>query len=43
MSEDNVPKVMRMCIEEVEVRGLNIDKIYLVSRLRPALGFLLSF
>ncbi|KAH8989365.1 hypothetical protein EDB86DRAFT_3245232, partial [Lactarius hatsudake] len=26
--EDNVPKVMRMCIEEVEKRGLNIRNIY---------------
>ncbi|KAN0140320.1 hypothetical protein V8E53_002216 [Lactarius tabidus] len=27
-NEDNVPKVMRMCINEVEKRGLNIDYIY---------------
>ncbi|KAI9430906.1 Rho GTPase activation protein [Lactarius indigo] len=27
-NQDNVPKVMRMCIEEVEKRGLNISKIY---------------
>ncbi|KAI9439451.1 Rho GTPase activation protein, partial [Lactarius psammicola] len=26
--QDNVPKVMRMCIEEVEKRGLNTNKIY---------------
>jgi hypothetical protein len=30
-SEDHVPKVMRMCIEEVEKRGLNTHKIYSVS------------
>jgi hypothetical protein len=29
--EDNVPKVLRSCIEEVEKRGLNVDKIYSVS------------
>ncbi len=29
--EDNVPKVMRMCIDEVEKRGLNAIKIYSVS------------
>ncbi|KAN0140313.1 hypothetical protein V8E53_002209 [Lactarius tabidus] len=29
MNEDKVPKVMRMCIDEVEKRGLDIDKIYL--------------
>jgi hypothetical protein len=28
INEDKVPKVMRMCIDEVEKRGLNIDKIY---------------
>ncbi|KAH8977984.1 Rho GTPase activation protein [Lactarius akahatsu] len=27
-NEDNVPKVMRMCIEEVEKKGLNTHKIY---------------
>ena len=31
MNGDNVPKVMRMCISEVEKRGLNIDHIYSVS------------
>ncbi|KAI9431838.1 Rho GTPase activation protein [Lactarius psammicola] len=31
-NEDNVPKVMRMCIEEVEKRGLNINGIYSVGR-----------
>jgi hypothetical protein len=31
INEDKVPKVMRMCIDEVEKRGLNIDKIYSVS------------
>ena len=30
-SEDNVPKVMRMCIDEVEKRGLNTKNIYSVS------------
>jgi hypothetical protein len=30
-NQDNVPKVMRMCIEEVEKRGLNTNKIYSVS------------
>ena len=27
-NEDNVPKVMRMCIEEVEKRGLSTHNIY---------------
>jgi len=27
-NQDNVPKVMTMCIEEVEKRGLNTKKIY---------------
>ena len=27
-NEEKVPKVMRMCIEEVEKRGLNTHKIY---------------
>jgi hypothetical protein len=30
-NEDNVPKVMRMCIEEVAKRGLNTKNIYSVS------------
>ncbi|KAF8269722.1 hypothetical protein EI94DRAFT_1724545 [Lactarius quietus] len=30
-NQDNVPRVMRMCIEEVEKRGLNIHKIYSVG------------
>ena len=30
-NEDSIPKVMRMCIEEVEKRGLNIMGIYSVS------------
>ena len=37
MNEENVPKVMRTCIEEVEKRGLNVDNIYsvrLLSRYR---------
>lgn len=29
--EDNVPRVMRLCIEEVERRGLNTRRIYSVS------------
>ena len=29
-TQDNVPKVMRMCIEEVEKRGLRTTNIYLV-------------
>ena len=33
MNEENVPKVMRMCIEEVEKRGLDVDKIYSVRLL----------
>ena len=31
INQDNVPKVMRMCIEEVEKRGLNTKEIYSVS------------
>jgi hypothetical protein len=30
MNEDKVPKVMRICIDEVEKRGLDLDKIYSV-------------
>jgi hypothetical protein len=30
-SQDNVPKVIRMCIKEVEKRGLDTHKIYSVS------------
>ena len=29
--QDNVPKVIRMCIEEVEKRGLDVPNIYSVS------------
>jgi hypothetical protein len=29
--EDEVPKIIRVCIEEVEKRGLNVTKIYSVS------------
>ena len=39
---NNVPKVMRMCIEEVEKRGLNTNKIYSVSRSRRVLGSMFS-
>ncbi|KAI9453211.1 Rho GTPase activation protein [Lactarius psammicola] len=31
-NQDNVPKVIRMCIEEVEKRGLNTHKIYSLRR-----------
>ncbi|KAH8996944.1 Rho GTPase activation protein [Lactarius hatsudake] len=31
-NQDCVPKVIRMCIEEVEKRGLNAHKIYLLRR-----------
>ena len=41
-SEDNVPKVMRMCIDEIEKRGLNTKNIYSVSCSRHILGFLFS-
>ena len=30
-NEDNVPKVMGICIEEVEKRGLDTNKIYSVG------------
>ena len=33
MNEEKIPKVMRMCIEEVEKRGLHIENIYTVSLL----------
>ena len=39
---DNVPKVMRMCVEEVEKRGLKSERIYSVSRSRHVLGFKFS-
>ncbi|KAI9456974.1 Rho GTPase activation protein, partial [Lactarius psammicola] len=32
INEDNVPKVMGMCIEEIEKRGLDTRGIYLVAR-----------
>jgi hypothetical protein len=42
-SQDNVPKVIRMCIEEVEKRGLDTPKIYPVSRSRNRwFGFMFS-
>ena len=31
VNEDKVPKVLRMCIDEVEKRGLSVDRIYSVS------------
>jgi hypothetical protein len=42
ITEGNVPKVMRMCMEEVEKRGLDIDGLYPVSLSRRVLGFILS-
>ena len=43
-NEDEVPKVLRMCIEEVEKKGLNTHKIYYsVSLSRHILGFMFSF
>lgn len=41
-NEGNIPKVMKMCIEEVEKRGLNVDKIYSVSLSRLVFGFTLN-
>jgi hypothetical protein len=42
-NEENIPKVMRMCIDEVEKRGLNVDKIYWVSYVSSHIfGFMLS-
>jgi hypothetical protein len=43
IGEDKVPKVIRMCIEEIEKRGLNVDNIYSVSLLsNRVFGFMLS-
>jgi hypothetical protein len=43
MNGDKVPKVIRMCIDEVEKRGLNIDNIYSVSLpSRHIFGLMLS-
>jgi hypothetical protein len=42
VNEDNVPKVMRMCIEEVEKRGLDTNKIYSVSSLKHVSESMLS-
>jgi hypothetical protein len=43
MNEDKVPKVMKMCIDEVEKRGLDIYEIYSVSLpSRHVFGFMLS-
>ena len=42
-NEDNVPKLMRMCMEEVEKRGLNSNKIYSVSWSKHVLGTWDSF
>ncbi|KAN0140297.1 hypothetical protein V8E53_002193 [Lactarius tabidus] len=35
--QDNVPKVMRLCIEEVEKRGLDTEGIYSLMRMRMQL------
>ena len=32
-SEEKIPKVMRICIDEVEKRGMDVDKIYSVRLL----------
>ena len=43
INEDLVPKVMRLCIKEVEKRGLNTPEIYcLVSWSKHILGFVFS-
>jgi hypothetical protein len=43
VNKDMVPKVMRMCIDEVEKRGLIDDDIYWVSLLSShVFGFMLS-
>ena len=34
-TQDKVPKVMRMCIEEIEKRGLKTKNIYVVSLSNP--------
>jgi hypothetical protein len=41
-SQDIVPKVIRMCIEEVEKRGLDTPKIYPVSRSSSGFGFMFT-
>ena len=41
--QDNVPKVIRLCIDEVEKRGLDTHKIYSVSRLRQGFESMFSF
>ena len=40
-NQDDVPKVMRICIEEVEKRGLDAKRIYSVSQPRTS-GFIHS-
>jgi hypothetical protein len=43
VNNDNVSQVMRICIDEVEKRGLNDDDIYVVSLLSShVFGFMLS-
>ena len=41
-SHESVPKVIRMCIEEVEKRGLDTRKIYSVSQSSNVFGFAFS-
>ena len=41
-SRDNIPKVMRMCIDEIEKRGLKTKNIYVVSFQKRVLGFAFS-
>ena len=41
-NQDNVPKVMRMCMEEIENRGLDTTRIYSVSRSRRVSCFMFS-
>ncbi|KAH9055026.1 Rho GTPase activation protein, partial [Lactarius vividus] len=41
-NQDYVPNVIRMCIEEVEKRGLNAHKIYSVSRSSKVFEFMFS-
>jgi hypothetical protein len=42
VNEDKVPKVLRRCIDEVEKRGLNANRIYSVSQARHMSGFMFS-
>ena len=40
--EGNVPKVMRMCMEEIEKKGFHIGGLYPVSLSKRILGLILS-